>query len=67
MELNQGRRASRLPLAFIFRAFGAVIDLARLSTPTLAFIFRAFSAVIDLARLSSALTNYANASTTRNE
>jgi hypothetical protein len=23
--LNQGRRASRLPLAFIFRAFGALV------------------------------------------
>jgi hypothetical protein len=33
----------------------------------LAIIFRAFGAVIDLARLSSALTNYANASTIRNE
>jgi hypothetical protein len=33
---NQGRRASRLPLAVIFRAFGAALALA--------LIFRAFGA-----------------------
>ena len=28
--INQGRRASRLPLAFIFRAFGAALPIRRI-------------------------------------
>ena len=46
--LNQGRRASRLPLAIIFRAFGADYIIRhhgrRVSRLPLAIIFRAFGA-----------------------
>ena len=48
---NQGRRASRLPLAIICRAFGAAIRIAL----ALGLIFRAVGALRFVSRLPSAL------------
>src|ERR1051326_7776873 len=45
-DSNQGRRASRLPLAFIFRAFGALIR----------FVDRAFGALTRFVDRALALT-----------
>ena len=50
---TQGRRASRLPLAVIFRAFGA----AQESPLSRAIIFRAFGAVLAWLPLRTAFAN----------
>jgi hypothetical protein len=64
--LYQGRRASRLPLAFIFRAFGAGFRISRLwrwlsyfAPLALAFVFRAFGAGFHISRLWRWLSYFA--------